>query len=246
MVRRGAAQGQVTATFELAPSHPVLALLAENGITDRSSRRSSCAGCRARTGKAVFLNDTSVSVQLLRQVGQALVEIRRPARRPHLSIQAGTAIWSMPLAVSAQEGRRAGRDYAAWQAAEAAHAGHASGIAASRADADYLSHALDELRELNPSAARKTCWRSAGQLSRCMPKIAAELAGAGMLLFRGKGPAAPALPQHFAHRAPASVGGAVLALVAEALERVLAETNTARARIEEALALRPAGTWQRW
>ncbi|HBR25689.1 MAG TPA: DNA repair protein RecN, partial [Rhizobiales bacterium] len=32
LVRRGAAQGQVTASFDLDPSHPVFALLAANGI----------------------------------------------------------------------------------------------------------------------------------------------------------------------------------------------------------------------
>ena len=74
LVRRGAEQGQVTATFELAPDHPVLALLAENDIPVEDIlilRRVQGADGRSRA----FINDTSVSVQLLRQVGQALVEI---------------------------------------------------------------------------------------------------------------------------------------------------------------------------
>ena len=37
LVRRGAEQGQVTATFELAPDHPVLSLLAENDIPPEDS-----------------------------------------------------------------------------------------------------------------------------------------------------------------------------------------------------------------
>src|SRR6186997_2880541 len=32
LVRRGATQGQVTASFDLAPSHPVFELLATNGL----------------------------------------------------------------------------------------------------------------------------------------------------------------------------------------------------------------------
>ena len=74
LVRRGAEQGQVTATFELAPDHPVFALLAENGIPVEDTlilRRVQGNDGRSRA----FINDTSVSVQLLRQVGQALVEI---------------------------------------------------------------------------------------------------------------------------------------------------------------------------
>jgi DNA repair protein RecN (Recombination protein N) len=74
LVRRGAAQGQVTASFELAPGHPVFALLAANGIQGEELlilRRVQGADGRSRA----FINDIGVSVQLLRQVGQALVEI---------------------------------------------------------------------------------------------------------------------------------------------------------------------------
>ena len=64
----------MTATFDLPPSHPGFALLADNGIVGRGRsilRRVQGADGRSRA----FINDTSVSVQLLRQVGQALVEI---------------------------------------------------------------------------------------------------------------------------------------------------------------------------
>ena len=79
LVRRGAAQGQVTATFELDPSHPVFALLAENGIEAEATlimlRRVQGADGRSRA----FLNDISVSVQLLRQVGPGAGRDPRPA-----------------------------------------------------------------------------------------------------------------------------------------------------------------------
>ena len=74
LVRRGAEQGHVTATFELASDHPVLALLSGNDIPVEDIlilRRVQGVDGRSRA----FINDTSVSVQLLRQVGQALVEI---------------------------------------------------------------------------------------------------------------------------------------------------------------------------
>ena len=74
LVRRGANQGQVTAIFALPGNHPVLALLAANGIEPEATlilRRVQGADGRSRA----FINDTSVSVQLLREVGQALVEI---------------------------------------------------------------------------------------------------------------------------------------------------------------------------
>lgn len=74
LVRRGAEQGLVTATFDLAAGHPVLTLLSDNGIPADDTlilRRLQGADGRSRA----FINDTSVSVQLLRQIGQMLVEI---------------------------------------------------------------------------------------------------------------------------------------------------------------------------
>ncbi len=114
---------------------------------------------------------------------------------------------------------------------------HASGIAASRANADYLGHALEELRQLAPERGEEEALASRRQLMMNAEKIAAELNEAlDALQGEGTGGARLAAALRRIER-QASVGGAVLALVAEALERVLAETNTARARIEEALAL---------
>ena len=64
----------MTATFEPAPDHPVLRLLAENGLEADGTlilRRIQSADGRTRA----FINDVAVGVQLLREVGQALVEI---------------------------------------------------------------------------------------------------------------------------------------------------------------------------
>ncbi len=236
LVRRGAAQGQVTATFELAPSHPVLALLAENGIAGDATlilRRVQGSDGRSRA----FLNDTSVSVQLLRQVGQALVEIHGQHDDRALIDPSGHRDLVDAFGGLGAEAARVAGAYAAWQAAEAAHARHASGIAASRANADYLGHALEELRELNPERGEEDALASRRQLMMNAEKIAAELVEAlDALLGEGTSGARLAAALRRIER-QASVGGAVLALVAEALERVLAETNTARARIEEALAL---------
>ena len=54
---------------------------------------------------------------------------------------------------------------------------------------------------------------------------------------KGRGPTARGLPRRFAaSSARLTLGGGLLAPIAEALERVLSETNAARAKIEEALA----------
>ncbi|MGB3865352.1 MAG: AAA family ATPase, partial [Xanthobacteraceae bacterium] len=78
LVRHGAAQGQVTATFEVPKRHPAAQLLRDNdleGVLDDTGdmilRRVQLADGRSRA----FINDQPVSVQTLRAVGAALVEI---------------------------------------------------------------------------------------------------------------------------------------------------------------------------
>ena len=78
LVREGAEQGQVIAVFELGKGHPARRLVANNGlIADPAAedelivRRVQFADGRTRA----FINDQPVSVQVLRALGSALVEI---------------------------------------------------------------------------------------------------------------------------------------------------------------------------
>ncbi|MFZ1813901.1 MAG: DNA repair protein RecN [Rhizobiaceae bacterium] len=74
LVRVGCEQGQVVAMFEPAADHRVRSLLRENGIDDDASlilRRVQGADGRTRA----YVNDSPVSVALMREIGQMLVEI---------------------------------------------------------------------------------------------------------------------------------------------------------------------------
>src|SRR3569623_2076372 len=79
LVRHGAEQGQVTATFDIPKNHPAGAILAANDIDGSISegsgemilRRVQLADGRTRA----FINDQAISVQTLKAVGAALVEI---------------------------------------------------------------------------------------------------------------------------------------------------------------------------
>src|SRR5690606_13070993 len=74
LVRQGAAQGQVTALFELPAGHPARALAAESGVVDDDAlvlRRVQFADGRTRA----FVNDQPVGVQTLQALGATLVEI---------------------------------------------------------------------------------------------------------------------------------------------------------------------------
>ena len=74
LIRHGKEQGSVTAEFSLSDDHKVWALLAEQAIDFENGqiilRRIVLKDGRSRA----FINDQSVSISLLRRVGEALME----------------------------------------------------------------------------------------------------------------------------------------------------------------------------
>src|SRR3974377_1806348 len=74
LVRHGTEQGQVTAGFDVPKAHPAIAILSDNGLEDSGEmilRRVQFADGRTRA----FINDQGISVQTLKAIGAALVEI---------------------------------------------------------------------------------------------------------------------------------------------------------------------------
>ena len=235
LVRHGASQGQVTATFDPSPDHPVLQLLADNGLeADRALilRRVQAADGRTRA----FINDVAVGVQLLRAVGQALVEIHGQHDDRALIDPSGHR--DLVDAFGGLSGQANGVAVAwqAWKAAEDDHSRHAGEIAAIRANADYASHALEELAGLNPQVGEEEALASRRQLMMHAERIAGELNEA-LDALQGEGTSGARLAAALRRiERQSGTGGPLLASVAEALERVLNETDAARAKIEEALA----------
>ncbi len=235
LVRQGAAQGQVTASFEPGAGHPVFALLAENDIPADDTlilRRVQGSDGRSRA----FINDTSVSVQLLRQIGQALVEIHGQHDERALIDPSGHRDLLDAFAGLGREAAEVAALFAAWQDAEDERARHEAAVAKTREDADYLAHALEELRVLKPERGEEERLAERRQLMMHAEKIAGELAEA-LEALQGEGTSGARLAAALRRiERQAGVSGAVLQPVAEALARVLAETDAARAKIEDALA----------
>lgn len=76
LVRQGAAQAVVTASFELADPAPAAALLADNGLDfDPSEPLLIRRIVKADGGSRAFVNDSPASAALLRELGTVLVEI---------------------------------------------------------------------------------------------------------------------------------------------------------------------------
>jgi DNA repair protein RecN (Recombination protein N) len=235
LVRRGVSQGQVTASFEPAAGHKAFRLLAENGLEADGAvilRRIQSADGRSRA----FVNDVAVSVQLLREIGSALVEIHGQHDDRALIDPSGHRDLVDAFAGLSVQRSEVASAWDVWKSAEQELARHANEIAATRANADYVRHAADELRAADPKAGEEEALAEKRQLMMQAEKLAAEL-GEARDALHGEGTAearlAAALRRIERQTGP---GLSLVAPVAKALERVLTETNAARAKIEEALA----------
>src|SRR5450432_2291510 len=160
LVRHGAEQGQVTAVFDVPRDHPASAILSDNGLDDASSdetremilRRVQLADGRTRA----FINDQSISVQTLKAVGAALVEIHGQHDERAL-VDASThrqlldAFAGLEKEVAALE--------ALWNARRIANSAldaHRTSMERAAREADYLRHAADELKALRPKDGEET------------------------------------------------------------------------------------------
>jgi len=237
LVRHGASQAAVAAEFDMAGDHPARAFLAEQGIADAEGgalilRRVVGADGRSRA----FVNDQPVGVALLREIGDACVEIhgqfenqrlmRTATHRDLLDAYGG-------LSAAATRAAAAWRD---WRMAQAAAQAAATELAAARREEEYLRHAVDELEAMAPRigeeadlAARRTLMMHAEKLIEAMNQAGAELAeGRGV---EGALRAAARALERVAERAE----GRLDALLA-GLDRAAVEAAEATALLEKATA----------
>jgi DNA repair protein RecN (Recombination protein N) len=147
LVRAGAAQGEVTAVFDLDPGHPARAVLDEAGIDAGDEiilRRINSVDGR----KTAWINDRRASGDLLRALSETLVELHGQqddrgllnprGHRQLLDVFAGIDLAPLRLAWGARSAARKAR-----ADAEAA-------IEQMAADEGYLRHAVAELDKLDP------------------------------------------------------------------------------------------------
>jgi len=179
LVRHGVEQGQVTAVFDVPKGHPAAAILSDNGLDDASSensgemilRRVQLADGRTRA----FINDQAVSVQTLKAVGSALVEIHGQHDERAL-VDASTHRRLLDAFAGLE------KDVAAleklWEARRAANAlleEHRAAMERAAREADYLRHAADELKTLAPKDGEETTLAERRTTMMQGEKIAADL-----------------------------------------------------------------------
>jgi len=236
LVRHGAARAAVTAAFEVGAGHPVHALLEEHGLAvpdgELVLRRVLGADGRSKA----FVNDQPVSVQLLKEAGKSLVEIHGQFESQRLL----NAAQHREL-LDAYGGLGGDLDkvrgvHAAWVETARARLGAEAEMEAARRDEDYLRHALDEIKALDPQpgeeadlAGRRTLMMNAEQLIGAMNDAAADLRDGGGALTRLQG----AL-RHLERVADKAEGR--LAAAIAALTRAQSEATEADALLESTAA----------
>jgi DNA repair protein RecN (Recombination protein N) len=216
LVRHGADHGQVTAVFDVPRAHPSFALLASNGLDATGEmilRRVQFADGRSRA----FINDQTVSVQTLKTLGAALVEIHGQHDERAL-VDAAThrrlldAFGGLDREVAALDAL-----WSARRAAREALAAHREGMEKAARDADYLRHAADELRALRPEPGEESALAERRTTMMQGEKISADLREAQDAV---SGPHAPATALAAAARRLERRAGHAPALVEPAIRAI--------------------------
>ena len=234
LVRNGAGQGQVTAAFELPAGHPARALMAANDIPAEDElilRRVQIADGRTRA----FVNDQPVSVQTMKLIGAALVEIHGQHDERALVDVASHRRLLDAFGALEGEAEEVARRWDERRAREAEVAAHRAEVERAQREADWLRHAVEELGRLAPEPSEETALAERRSAMMAAEKVAGDLRDAHAAVAGAQSPA-PALSaalrrlERRSAQAPALIDPAV-----KSLDAALAAIEDARAHLDAAL-----------
>ncbi|MCD2181785.1 DNA repair protein RecN [Rhizobium sp. GN54] len=149
LVRHGLDKGQVTAVFDVPTGHAARTLLRDNAIDDDGDlifRRVQSADGRTKA----YVNDQPVSVQLMRQAGQLLVEIHGQHDDRALIDTDAHRVLLDAFGGLGETVADVSRLYQNWKDAERALRRHREKVEAAAREADYIRSSVDELEKLSP------------------------------------------------------------------------------------------------
>jgi len=234
LVRHGGEQGQVTASFDVAPGHPAWSILAANDIAAGDElilRRVQLSDGRTRA----FVNDQPVSVQVLKSLGTALVEIHgQHDERALVDVATHRMLLDAFGGLEADVAETA-RAWSDWRAAVEAFDAHRARVEQATREADWLRHAVEELKTLAPVAGEETALAARRTAMMQAEKVAGDLRDAHDAVA-GARSAVPMLAsavrrlERRAAQAPALIEPAV-----KSLDTALHSLEDARTHLEAAL-----------
>ncbi len=235
LVRQGAEQGDVTAVFEPGVDHPVWAVLDESAIEAEGTlilRRIQSGDGRSRA----FVNDSPVSVTLLRRIGATLVEIHgqhddRALVDPAVHRALLDAFGRLDAEAAAVADNCRGL-----RKAETAAAALRARIEAARTEADYLRSSVDELTTLAPQPDEEETLADRRQHLMRAEKFAGDIAEAHDTIAGSTSPVPTlaSLVRRLERKAPEA--GGLLDEPVAALDRALNALEEAAMALERASA----------
>lgn len=242
LVRHGAAQAVVTASFEPpAPDGPIAALLADNGLDlDPGEPLMIRRLVKADGGSRAFVNDQPASAGLLRELGAMLVEIHgQHDDRGLLNPRGHRALLDAFARSDTAAVNGAWRD---WRVALSKLEEARAVQEVAERDRDYLAHAVDELTKLAPEPGEEALLAERRATMQRGERAAGELAAVADLLDGSDG-ALSRLRQAARILERASDAHPALVEALAAIDRAIVEGAGAQDQIDaaaEALAFDPA------
>jgi DNA repair protein RecN (Recombination protein N) len=234
LVRTGAEKGVVTAAFALPESHVAFAMLSAQDIEADGElviRRIQNADGLSRAS----INDQPVTLNLLRQIAGTLTEIHGQHDDRALVNSANHRRLLDAFGGLEGEAEEVRRLWDTLSEAEARLAEHKALLARSEAERDYLTHAVDELRKLDPQPEEETkladlrqIMMNAEQFAQALGEAENALNGDGVIGARLN------VALRKLERRKAQAQGR-LDRICEALDRVLQEIGEAQRASAEAL-----------
>jgi DNA repair protein RecN (Recombination protein N) len=176
LVRQGAAQAVVTATFDTPhDGGPIASLLAENALEiDPGEPLIIRRIVKADGGSRGFVNDQPASAGLLRELAQYLVEVHgQHDDRGLLNPRGHRALLD---AFGRSHAGIVAQAYRTWRDSEDALAVARAEIDAAARDRDYLAHAVAELRQLAPEPGEEEALAERRRTTQRAEKIAEDMA----------------------------------------------------------------------
>ncbi len=150
LIRQGSDQCAVTAEFEVDLDKGFSAVLDDAGIEDAGGglilRRVVNADGRSRA----FVNDQAVSVSLLRQIGEKLVEVHGQHETHGLLDPSTHGRFVDAFGGLSGQIAKVRDAFQAWRAAIKRLEEAEAAMAAAKRDEEFLHHAVDEMRRLQP------------------------------------------------------------------------------------------------
>lgn len=232
LIRNEADRASVTAEFEIEADHPVWDVLSEIGI-DRADSLILRRQLRSDGKSPAHINDEAVSVNLLRQIGDMLVEIQGQFEGRGL-LDPTTYLPLIDRAAGHQDAlSTTARLWAELKAARAELEQMTDRLARAREEEDWLRDAVEQLDMLAPASGEEDQLAAERQRHMHSTRIAEALQQAHVMLSDEDG------ISHMAGRAQAilerqaEVAAGALDPAIEALDRAVSELTEAESLLTE-------------